>query len=164
MGNLNRKTQIIILVLIGLSLIAALVYVFFRTSGMETPAASTDDLGQGIIDRWGAGLPEGYSAVYVDSLEAEGYLFARLTYETSVNEVLAQWNTVDDALSGEYFEIYNKHCAAQSLSDKDASLLESNKPYPNFTWIGYKLTGDNGEVLILLYDTVNSEMFLAEQQ
>ena len=52
----------------------------------------------------------------------------------------------------------------ENLTDAQSALLADNKPYPNFTWIGYKLEGDSGQVLVLLYDTVNDELFLAEQQ
>lgn len=162
-----QKSRIIMTVIIVLTLAAALFYIYYRSSQDTTPAAATDALGQEIIDRWGAGLPEGYSELHVSTItDGTGYLAARLTYESSVSDILAKWEAPTEELTQDFNKIADALSADPTLTEADREQLQQIRPGSvDSSWLSYRLTEETGDsMLILLYDTDNHLLYLAEQQ
>lgn len=130
-----------------------------RLDGMK---ASDDSLSTALAERWGAGLPKGYEKEVADDLDESGCLFARLTYETQVDDLLENWEPVDEDLTTAFDAIVETQLAAEIPKDH-RELVERARPVPETDWIGYQMTEGEAE-LVLLYDPAGQIMFIAERQ
>lgn len=130
-----------------------------RLDGMK---ASDDSLSTALAERWGAGLPKGYEKEVADDLDESGCLFARLTYETQVDDLLSNWETVDEALTTAFDTIVDAQLAAE-IPEDHRELVETARPAPEADWIGYQMTDGEAE-LVLLYSPRGQLMYVAEFQ
>ena len=56
--------------------------------------ASDDPLSAGMVERWNAALPAGFSKASAEHIaDGRGYSFAKLTYEKDVADILAKGET-----------------------------------------------------------------------
>ena len=129
---------------------------------LEQNQASADPLSQAIAERWGGGLPDGYTAETADDLERGGCLFARLAYGDSVAGVLENWGDVSEEEAAAFADITAAHAALPDLPEDHRALLEA-VPTPGDGWLGY-LQQEDGARIVLLYDPDGNLLYVAEQQ
>ena len=74
-----------------LLVLAGIFYLVNRNTGVQ---ASDDPLSAGMVERWNAALPAGFSKESAEHIaDGRGYSFAKLTYEKDVADILAKWET-----------------------------------------------------------------------
>ena len=74
-----------------LLVLAGIFYLVNRNTGVQ---ASDDPLSVGMVERWNAALPAGFSKESAEHIaDGRGYSFAKLTYEKDVADILAKWET-----------------------------------------------------------------------
>ena len=157
---MNRKLRLLSALLVVV--IGGVVLWKSTSSRLDSMRASDDSLSLALAERWGAGLPDGYAKEVADDLDTCGCLFARLTYEDAVDDLLQNWEPVDGALTAAFDAIAEMHLAAE-LPEDHRTLIESARPQPAESWIGYEMT-EGEAALVLLYDPDGRIMYLAERQ
>ena len=130
----------------------------------EAGQVSDDSLSQGIAERWGGGLPAGFTKEEADDLERTGHLFARLTYTAAVEELLEAWEPAAPEVADEFQNLMDAHRSDQGLSAAHRALLDRAEPEPTEEWLAYRLEqeGRPGAQIILLYDPQAMVMYVAE--
>lgn len=133
-------------------------------SKLEGPEISQDALGQGLVDRWNAGLPAGYEAETADDLD-RGHLYARLTYGAEQGEALeGTWEPVTDAVWDAFASVTAAHAALPDLDAAHAALLAEAPSSPGDGWTGGLLTGEDGARIALVFDPAAGVLYAAEEQ
>lgn len=148
-------------------LIALLVLFWFHHSQNDKPVVSEDSLSQEIIDRWGAGLPDGFEKTEVNDMrDGKGFLFARLHYGEPVGSLLQNWKTVTPEAIDGFNQILDAHAAMENLTEEHQTLLAENRPQVQENWVYYSLTDPDHPqaVIYLLYDSKSQLMYIAEKQ
>ena len=79
----------------------------------EAGQVSDDSLSQGIAERWGGGLPAGFTKEEADDLERTGHLFARLTYTAAVEDLLEAWEPAAPEVADEFQNLMDAHRSDQ---------------------------------------------------
>lgn len=73
-------------------------YLVNRNTGVQ---ASDDPLSVGMVERWNAALPAGFSKESAEHIaDGRGYSFAKLTYEKDVADILAKWGDARGGYAG----------------------------------------------------------------
>ena len=129
-----------------LLVLAGIFYLVNRNTGVQ---ASDDPLSVGMVERWNAALPAGFSKESAEHIaDGRGYSFAKLTYEKDVADILAKWET--DA----------------STTQADAALIEAARPTLDESWVCFSLQSedDPNDVILLAYQSATHVMIVAEQQ
>ena len=143
--DMNRYVRIITVVLVVL---VGGFFVYRSTSNkIEQLRGSQDSLSLELADRWGAGLPDGYTKEVDDRLETDGVLYAQLTYSKSIADLLAKWEPVDETMAADFTAIAPDDAPTPPVGD----------------WLGYQLM-DGDAQLVLLYDPVHYILYVAESQ
>ena len=154
---------------VGIAVFTALIAIFWiHHSQKNTSAVSNDPLVAGIVERWGAGLPDGFSKTEVNDLpeEGEGYLFAELNYQKSVSKLLAKWESAEAGDIEAFDDAFEAYLAFPGLSEEHRLLLTERRPSLNGGWITYKLTkeDDPDVFLLLFYSNAENKMVILEHQ
>lgn len=155
---MNRRMQIFLIVL----LVIASIFFLVR---QKAPDVSTDSLSMGLADRWGGGLPSGYTAEAADDLETAGYQYACLTYEEDISSQLSAWSAAGDAEVSAFEELLTAHLAAEQLPEEHRELLESCSITPDETWLAFLGQDEENpdEKIVLLYDPEGLQLYLEER-
>ena len=142
---MNRYVRIITVILVVL---VGGFFVYRSTSNkIEQLRGSQDSLSLELAERWGAGLPDGYTKEVDDRLETDGILYARLTYSKSIADLLTKWEPVGEMLAADFTAIAPADAPTPPVGD----------------WLGYKMT-DGDAQLVLLYDPTGYILYVAESQ
>lgn len=157
---MNRKMRLLTTLLV---IVVGGILIWKSTANrLDGLKASDDSLSMALAERWGSGLPKGYEKEVADDLDTCGCLFARLTYAESVEDLLANWETVDSDLATAFDTVVETQLAAE-IPEAHRNLLETGRPAPEDDWIGYSMTEGEAE-LVLLYDPGEQVMYVAERQ
>ena len=153
---------------IGLAVLIALIAVFWIQFTQDDPSpVSQDSLSQEIIDRWGAGLPDGFEKVEINGiLDGKGYLFARLSYQESVSSLLANWKTVTPETEDNFYALLDEYADQNTLSQEQQKQLEEYRPHIEDNWISFSMRDEENtaSVIFLLYDQSSNVMYILEKQ
>lgn len=154
--------------MIGLGVLLAVVLVW-RLSNRppQPPKISQDPLSTGIAERWGAALPDGFTKRSVEHMgEESGFIFARLTFEEDVGELLARWEAAGSDLQARFDAVLDAQLADPATTPEDAALITENRPTLGEGWVWFSITADEDErdMILLAYHAATKEMFLAEQR
>ncbi|MGO5113489.1 hypothetical protein ACTQ33_00410 [Candidatus Avoscillospira sp. LCP25S3_F1] len=142
---MNKYVRIVTVVLV---ILVGGFFVYRSTSNkIEQLRGSQDSLSLELADRWGAGLPDGYTKEVDDRLDTDGTLYAKLTYSKSIADLLAKWEPVDETLAADF----------TAIAPADAPMP------PVGDWLGYELT-DGDARLVLLYDPAAYVLYVVESQ
>ena len=157
---MNRKFRLLTTLLVVV--VGGVILWKSTASRLSRMGGSDDSLSLALAERWGSGLPKGYEKEVADDLDTCGCLFARLTYEDAVDDLLENWEPVDEELTAAFDAIVDAQLEAEIPQDH-RDLVESARPQPESDWIGYELTDGDG-TLVLLYDGDGPIMYVAERQ
>lgn len=157
---MNRKMRLLTTLLVVV--VGGILIWKSTSSSLSRMSGSDDSLSVELSERWGSGLPKGYEKEVADDLDTCGCLFARLTYEDAVDDLLANWETVTGEITEAFDAIVDAQLSAD-IPEADRELVEKARPQPGADWIGYKMTEGEAE-LVLLYDTDGQMMYVAERQ
>ena len=136
-----------------LLVLAGIFYLVNRNTGVQ---ASDDPLSVGMVERWNAALPAGFSKESAEHIaDGRGYSFAKLTYEKDVADMQARFDAVIDA-----------QLADASTTQADAALIEAARPTLDESWVCFSLQSedDPNDVILLAYQSATHVMIVAEQQ
>lgn len=164
--KLSQKT----LRIIGVGLVLAVLATALILNALRSKNAveiSDDPLSTGITERWGAALPAGFTKLSVEHIEGSGgYIFARLTFETDMTDVLSQWSTCDAEVQAKFDALIDAQLADPATTDVEAGLIAENRPTIGTDWRWFTLVNedDAGDVILLAYDPANRTMYISEQQ
>ena len=154
--------QLRILSVVAVLLLGSFLVWRYTADQMAAPEMADDALGQGIIDRWEAGLPAGYTAETADDLD-RGHLYAVLTYADGAGDVLTgAWEAAGPEAAAAFQTMTAAHAALPDLDAAHAQLLAA-APTPGDGWLGAHLTDGDAEI-VLLYDPDGGVLYLAERQ
>ena len=137
-----------------LLVLAGIFYLVNRNTGVQ---ASDDPLSAGMVERWNAALPAGFSKESAEHIaDGRGYSFAKLTYEKDVADILAKWET----------PAADMQLADASTTQADAALIEAARPTLDESWVCFSLQSedDPNDVILLAYQSATHVMIVAEQQ
>lgn len=142
---MNKYVRILTVVLV---ILVGGFFVYRSTSNkIARLRGSTDSFSLELSERWGAGLPDGYTKEVDDRLDTDGTLYAELTYSESITDLLAKWEPVDEELAAAF-----------------TALAPDTAPEPPVgDWLSYEMT-DGDARLILLYDPTSYILYVAESQ
>ena len=138
-----------------LLVLAGIFYLVNRNTGVQ---ASDDPLSVGMVERWNAALPAGFSKESAEHIaDGRGYSFAKLTYEKDVADILAKWETP---------AAIDAQLADASTTQADAALIETARPTLDESWVCFSLQSedDPNDVILLAYQSATHVMIVAEQQ
>ncbi|MCI8526184.1 MAG: hypothetical protein HFF17_09735 [Oscillospiraceae bacterium] len=157
---MNRKYRIAAMVLVFLVAMAVAWKIGVAKLREETDRVSDDALSLGLGERWGGGLPAGYTAEIADDLASAGHLYARLMYQESVEDLLAKWDAPEAGETEGFAALTAAHAAAD-IPAAHRALLEDAAVEPDGDWLAFSAEQD-GARLILLYDRADMVLYLAE--
>ncbi len=157
---MNRKVRILTTLLV---IVVGGILIWKSTANrLDRLKGSDDSLSVALAERWGSGLPKGYEKQVADDLDTCGCLFAKLLYEEPVDDLLENWEPVDEDLTTAFDAIVETQLAAE-ISEENRELVETSRPQPESDWIGYRMTEGEAE-LVLLYSPRGQLMYVAERQ
>ena len=135
-----------------LLVLAGIFYLVNRNTGVQ---ASDDPLSVGMVERWNAALPAGFSKD-----------FAKLTYEKDVADILAKWETPAADMQARFDAVIDAQLADASTTQADAALIEAARPTLDESWVCFSLQSedDPNDVILLAYQSATHVMIVAEQQ
>ena len=157
---MSRKMRILTTLLV--IIVGGILVWKFTTSRLDGLKASQDSLSQDLAQRWGAGLPKGYEKQVADDLDTCGCLFARLLFKEPVEDLLKNWEPVDEDLTAAFDAIVETQLEAD-IAEENRNLVETSRPQPESDWIGYSVAEGEAE-LVLLYSPQEQLMYVAERQ
>lgn len=160
--NMKLLVTLVIIVVASIVLWKSTSRTVNEMKAEQAEQVSDDSLSMGIHERWGGGLPAGYEAQVADDLEAGGYLFARLTYQEPVEDLLEKWENADEEILADFKALVDAQLALPELPEEHRTLLESVEPWPDETWLAYTASGKDGGQIILLYGPETMTMYVAE--
>ena len=159
---MNRKLRIVLTLLV----VAVGLFLIWKSvsNKMARLEGSEESLSVSIAQRWGGGLPDGYTKEVADDLEADGYLLARLTYQEDVSDQLQAWGEAEEAEINAFFNLREAHLQEKDLPETHRKLLEDVQPQPGEGWLGYLGEQPEGQAgqIVLLYDPDNWILYVAE--
>ena len=129
--------------------------------------ASDDPLSVGMVERWNAALPAGFSKESAEHIaDGRGYSFAKLTYEKDVADILAKWETPAADMQARFDAVIDAQLADASTTQADAALIETARPTLDESWVCFSLQSedDPNDVILLAYQSATHVMIVAEQQ
>ena len=147
-----------------LLVLAGIFYLVNRNTGVQ---ASDDPLSAGMVERWNAALPAGFSKESAEHIaDGRGYSFAKLTYEKDVADILAKWETPAADMQARFDAVIDAQLADASTTQADAALIEAARPTLDESWVCFSLQSedDPNEVILLAYQSATHVMIVAEQQ
>ena len=127
----------------------------------------TDPLSAGMVERWNAALPAGFSKESAEHIaDGRGYSFAKLTYEKDVADILAKWETPAADMQARFDAVIDAQLADASTTQADAALIEAARPTLDESWVCFSLQSedDPNDVILLAYQSATHVMIVAEQQ
>ena len=128
---------------------------------------SDDPLSVGMVERWNAALPAGFSKESAEHIaDGRGYSFAKLTYEKDVADILAKWETPAADMQARFDAVIDAQLADASTTQADAALIEAARPTLDESWVCFSLQSedDPNDVILLAYQSATHVMIVAEQQ
>lgn len=142
MNKYVRVLTVILVILVGG------FFVYRSTSNkIDRLRGSQDSFSLELAERWGAGVPDGYTKEVDDRLDTDGTLYAELTYSESIGDLLTKWEPLDEDLAADF-----------------TALAPDTAPEPPVgDWLSYEMT-DGDAQLILLYDPAKFILYVAESQ
>lgn len=147
-----------------LLVLAGIFYLVNRNTGVQ---ASDDPLSVGMVERWNAALPAGFSKESAEHIaDGRGYSFAKLTYEKDVADILAKWETPAADMQARFDAVIDAQLADASTTQADAALIETARPTLDESWVCFSLQSedDPNDVILLAYQSATHVMIVAEQQ
>lgn len=150
---------------IAFALLAAALLGLSIWQNTSAPKISDDPLCQGIISRWNAGLPDGFTKVEAaDQAESgEGYSFARLTYDRDVSGILEKWQDGNPAHLSAFNSLADSYAACGYITAEHAGILEANRPAEG-GYLSYTMEREGTDAkIVLLYDADTHNMYVMER-
>ena len=147
-----------------LLVLAGIFYLVNRNTGVQ---ASDDPLSVGMVERWNAALPAGFSKESAEHIaDGRGYSFAKLTYEKDVADILAKWETPAADMQARFDAVIDAQLADASTTQADAALIEAARPTLDESWVCFSLQSedDPNDVILLAYQSATHVMIVAEPQ
>ena len=132
-----------------LLVLAGIFYLVNRNTGVQ---ASDDPLSVGMVERWNAALPAGFSKESAEHIaDGRGYSFAKLTYEKDVADILAKWETPAADMQARFDAVIDAQLADASTTQADAALIEAARPTLDESWVCFSLQSedDPNDVILL---------------
>ena len=136
-----------------LLVLAGIFYLVNRNTGVQ---ASDDPLSVGMVERWNAALPAGFSKESAEHIgDGRCYSFSKRPYVKVVAALQARFDAGIDA-----------QLADASTTQADAALIEAARPTLDESWVCFSLQSedDPNDVILLAYQSATHVMIVAEQQ
>ncbi len=153
-------------VLITLAVLLLIPFVLLHF-GRTKVQISDDPLSEGIVERWGAALPAGFTKESVEHIEdGKGYNFAKLHFEDEISNILAKWESPDETVKKAFDEVIEAQLADEATSAENAAFIEQNRPDWSVEYKSFMLTDEANPNarLLLCYDAQTHTMIVAEEQ
>lgn len=135
--------------------------------GRSKVKVSDDPLSEGLVERWGAALPEGFTKESVEDIaDGKGYNFAKLHFETEISKILAKWEKPNESVQKAFDEVIDAQLADEHTSEEEAAFIKENRPQLNEEYLTFMLTDEKmpNARLLLCYHPNTQTMIVAEEQ
>lgn len=153
-------------ILVTIVIMLLIPFILFSL-GRAKVKISDDPLSEGIVERWGAALPAGFTKESVEHIaDGKGYNFAKLHFEKEISDILAKWEVPDETVKTAFDAVIDAQLADEKTSAEDAAFIEQNRPDWSLEYKAFMLTDEEkpGARLLLCYQVQMQTMIVAEEQ
>lgn len=131
----------------------------------SAPKISDDPLGQELLARWNAGLPDGFTKVTAAdrSEKGDGYSFAKLTYDKDISGLLEKWQADNPEHAATFNRLADDYAACGYITSEHADTLAANRPTGD-GYLSYEMEKEGTEAkIVLLYHSDLHVMYMMER-